>query len=326
MVRWFEALASAVGGRCSVVRAGDGTSRGHDCGPDGRGPLELGAEAGVDRAPRGSAHPSRAQSTGAAGPAAGHGPGARGAGAGSARRSAGADAGQGSARASPGRAGGGASGSFRGVALPGRTPEGPGARSAADGRLRDGPHRRPRRARRAAGGAKGADPILQGRAAEALGPIGDKTDAPAVGAMVRAHVAAGALRPIARTRWTIRCRRRSKPQGWGSRAGPPGQLRRAGGGGGGRTRRSGVGLVAGGVRAAACGGRASGPRAEHAFDAGTLHDVLRDPGACRGQGYKRYPQLRAFVQERKADRAVVIQAIRALAVLVMRVRCRSCPG
>jgi cyclophilin family peptidyl-prolyl cis-trans isomerase/HEAT repeat protein len=39
----------------------------------------------------------------------------------------------------------------------------------------------------------GRDPILQGRAAEALGLIGDKADAPAIGEMVRAHVAAGAL-------------------------------------------------------------------------------------------------------------------------------------
>jgi cyclophilin family peptidyl-prolyl cis-trans isomerase/HEAT repeat protein len=37
------------------------------------------------------------------------------------------------------------------------------------------------------------DPVLQGRAAEALGLLGDKADAPAIGEMVRAHVASGAL-------------------------------------------------------------------------------------------------------------------------------------
>jgi len=42
-----------------------------------------------------------------------------------------------------------------------------------------------------------SDPLVQGRAAEALGSIGDREDAAAVGAMVRAHVAAGALSGIA---------------------------------------------------------------------------------------------------------------------------------
>jgi cyclophilin family peptidyl-prolyl cis-trans isomerase/HEAT repeat protein len=41
-----------------------------------------------------------------------------------------------------------------------------------------------------------ADPIVQGRAAEALGLIGDRADADAVSAMVRTHVAAGALAGI----------------------------------------------------------------------------------------------------------------------------------
>jgi len=42
----------------------------------------------------------------------------------------------------------------------------------------------------------GSDVVLQSRAAEALGTIGDKTDAAAIGAMVRTHVAAGALATI----------------------------------------------------------------------------------------------------------------------------------
>ena len=40
------------------------------------------------------------------------------------------------------------------------------------------------------------NPLVQGRAAEALGMIGDRADADAVGAMVRGHVAAGALTGI----------------------------------------------------------------------------------------------------------------------------------
>ena len=38
-----------------------------------------------------------------------------------------------------------------------------------------------------------ADPVIQGRAAEALGQIADKSAAPAIGAMVAAHVSADAL-------------------------------------------------------------------------------------------------------------------------------------
>jgi len=41
-----------------------------------------------------------------------------------------------------------------------------------------------------------SEPIVQGRAAEALGSIGDRTDADAIGAMVRRHVAVGAIAKI----------------------------------------------------------------------------------------------------------------------------------
>ena len=41
-----------------------------------------------------------------------------------------------------------------------------------------------------------SEPIVQGRAAEALGSIGDRTDADAISAMVRRHVAAGAIAKI----------------------------------------------------------------------------------------------------------------------------------
>jgi cyclophilin family peptidyl-prolyl cis-trans isomerase/HEAT repeat protein len=41
-----------------------------------------------------------------------------------------------------------------------------------------------------------SEPIVQGRAAEALGAIGDRADADAIGAMVRRHIAAGAIAKI----------------------------------------------------------------------------------------------------------------------------------
>ena len=47
----------------------------------------------------------------------------------------------------------------------------------------------PRRGRRCCRRSSDAEPIVQGRAAEALGLIGDRGDAPAIGAMVQAHVA-----------------------------------------------------------------------------------------------------------------------------------------
>ena len=40
------------------------------------------------------------------------------------------------------------------------------------------------------------EPIVQGRAAEALGAIGDRADADAIGAMVQRHIGAGALAMI----------------------------------------------------------------------------------------------------------------------------------
>jgi HEAT repeat protein len=44
---------------------------------------------------------------------------------------------------------------------------------------------------------KDPQPVLQGRAAEALGQIGDRTDGDAIGAMVQAHIKAGALMGVA---------------------------------------------------------------------------------------------------------------------------------
>jgi len=47
------------------------------------------------------------------------------------------------------------------------------------------------------GALKDSQPVLQGRAAEALGQIGDRADGEAIGAMVQAHIKAGALMGIA---------------------------------------------------------------------------------------------------------------------------------
>ena len=44
---------------------------------------------------------------------------------------------------------------------------------------------------------KDPQPVLQGRAAESLGQIGDRSDADAIGAMVQAHIKAGALMGVA---------------------------------------------------------------------------------------------------------------------------------
>ena len=43
---------------------------------------------------------------------------------------------------------------------------------------------------------KDADPLVAGRAAEALGQTGDRTDAPAVAGLLQSHIAAGALKAI----------------------------------------------------------------------------------------------------------------------------------
>ena len=72
-----------------------------------------------------------------------------------------------------------------------------GRRSAADGGVRARPDRRTPSARAALLKAlDDPEPIVQGRAAEALGLIGDRADADAVSAMVQAHVQAGALAGI----------------------------------------------------------------------------------------------------------------------------------
>src|SRR4030095_6249363 len=44
---------------------------------------------------------------------------------------------------------------------------------------------------------KDIEPIVQGRAAEALGAIGDRSDAPAIAAMVKTWIQGGALNTVA---------------------------------------------------------------------------------------------------------------------------------
>ena len=56
---------------------------------------------------------------------------------------------------------------------------------------------------------------MQGRAAEALGAIGDRADADAISAMVQRHIAAGVLAKIEPTMSPIRSSLPLKPHGWG---------------------------------------------------------------------------------------------------------------
>ena len=174
----------------------------------------------------------------------------------------------------------------------------------------------PRRAAALVQALKVPVPIVQGRAAEALGLIGDKTDAPAVGAMVRAHVKAGALdgdrrqhldQPLAPAVEAVRLGLYALARLGSYDALASAVLDRTG---------SPCRVVAGGLRAAACGRRARGPGAGVSDARRALHGVLRHPRAGRGQGHGRHPAAAGLGRGRdKADRAVVVQAIRALAAL-----------
>ena len=312
-------LLYAVGGRCSVVRAG-GTSRGHARGPGGRDPVDVGAEARVDRAARGSAHPSRAQSAGAAGPSGRPRPGSRRVlGAAGARRSAGADARQGSARASPGRAGGGARRPVRGVAATWRS--GSRTRSPRCGRWppsRWASSATPPRAARCCEALSGADPDPAGPRGGGAGS--HRRQDGRAGRRRHGARARGGRRAAAdcrRTHWTIRCRRRSKPRAWGSSRWPAWAATT-------RWRRRWWTNAALRCRAwwpvayalQRVGDARAAPALTYASDA---RDATPTSFAIRGLAAAKdttvIPQLRALVQERKADRAVVIQAIRALAAL-----------
>ena len=164
---------------------------------------------------------------------------------------------------------------------------------------------------------KDPDPLTQGRAAEALGQIGDRADAPAIGDMVRAHVAAGALSgidpddvsyPLAPAVEAVRLglyaitRLGSFDALWAAVAAENGQM---------ATRWWPVAYAF---------GRVGDPRS-----APVLTDLMKTPGrftaafAIRGLGGAKatqaVPALRQIVAERKADAPIVVQAIRALAAL-----------
>ena len=162
-----------------------------------------------------------------------------------------------------------------------------------------------------------ADAVLQGRAAEALGLIGDKSDAPAVGTMVAAHIKAGALSGV-------------DAESLASPLAPPVEAVR-------------LGLYAlarlGTYEplASAVLGPDGQPvsrwwpvayalqRVGDARAAEPLAALLTTPGrytasfAIRGVAQAKFmpavPQLRAFAEDRRIDKAVVFQAVRALAAL-----------
>ena len=181
---------------------------------------------------------------------------------------------------------------LRGVALPGRAPEGRGARGAADGRLR--------------AWASSAIPAARGALLEALSSADPHPARPGgrgAGSHRRQDRRAGRRRHGARARgggraaadrrrrhWTIRCRRRSKRRGWDSTPWP----------GWATTTRWRRRWWTNAARpcprwwpVAYALQRVGDPRAAPALTTlltpGALHGVLRDPRAGRGQGHDRHP-------------------------------------
>src|SRR4029434_4109150 len=164
---------------------------------------------------------------------------------------------------------------------------------------------------------KDSEPIVQGRAAEALGTIGDRSDAPAIAAMVKTWVQGGALNTIA-------------PDDLGWPLAPPVEAVR-------------LGLYAlvrlgsyediaatavnpNGAPASAWWpvafalGRSGDARAVPALTAllptqgrFTAAFAARGLGALKAQNAA--PALRDIVDKRQRDPAVVIEAIRALAAM-----------
>ncbi len=161
------------------------------------------------------------------------------------------------------------------------------------------------------------NPLVRGRAAEALGLIGDRVDAAAVSAMVRGLVAGGALAGL-------------QPDELGYPLAPPAEAAR-------------LGLYAlarlGSYEALAeavldAGGQPVSRWWPVAFALQRIGDVraapalltlMQTPGrftaafAARGLGVTRLPAggalLRQVVEQRRADRTVIVQAIRALAAM-----------
>ena len=160
------------------------------------------------------------------------------------------------------------------------------------------------------------DPMLQGRAAEALGLIGDKADAPAVGNMVRAHVVAGVLRPIAADNMDYPLSPPIEAARLGlyalARLGNYDALAAA------VVDERGAPVSAWWPVAYALQ-RVGDPRAAPPLTSLLTQGRYTASFAIRGLAAAKdtpaIPQLRTLVQERKADQAVVIQAIRALAAM-----------
>jgi len=160
-------------------------------------------------------------------------------------------------------------------------------------------------------------PLVQGRAAEALGLIGDRADATAIGTMVYAHVRAGVLEAVASDELAYPL----DPQVEAVRLGVYALARlRA------------YDTLAGAVLDAQ--GRAVSrwwplayalQRVGDERAAPVLHTLVDTPGrytasfAIKGLAQARAaeaaPDLRALVEARQADPAVVIQAVRALAAI-----------
>jgi len=161
------------------------------------------------------------------------------------------------------------------------------------------------------------DPLVQGRAAEALGMIGDRTDATAVSAMVRTHVAAGALMGIASDDLAYPV----APAAEAVRLGLYALVRL-----GSYDALSAAALDAGGTPVSTWWPVAYAlQRIGDARTEPVLLSLLETPGrytaafAARGLGAIRAaaagPRLRQIVEQRTASPAVVAQAIRALGAI-----------
>ena len=159
---------------------------------------------------------------------------------------------------------------------------------------------------------KDPQPLLQGRAAEALGQIGDRADGDAIGAMVQAHIKAGALMGIAPDDLTYPLSAPAEAVRLGLCAGQARCVRPIGCSGP-RQRSAGLDLVADCLCAAT--------RRRSARCAG-VDGLVTTPGrvtasfAVKGLGSSKAtqaaPSLRQIVEQRQPPPPVVIQAVRSL--------------
>jgi cyclophilin family peptidyl-prolyl cis-trans isomerase/HEAT repeat protein len=163
---------------------------------------------------------------------------------------------------------------------------------------------------------RGTDPVLQGRAAEALGLIGDKADAPAVAGMLRAHVAAGVLRPLTADNLDYPLSPEVEAARLAlyalARLGNYDALASA------VVDERGAPVSAWWPVAYALqrvGDARAAPALSSLLTQGRYTTSFAIRGLAAAKDTSIIPDLRAFVQDRKADRAIVIQAVRALAAL-----------